>query len=282
MRYLILFVVTAVASAHLIRYGQRRGCRMAWVGAVTYMTATVCTALWVTGVQRPMWSPVVPLGASAGVALGVTYLFFNSTIQQQGVGVAHFVRQLALAIPILASVVIWHESVSSVRGVGLALVFVALPLMVRSLDVERGAWHGWRLMFPLGLLVCAGLTNTLFKAYAARNVAGGQPHYLLFLFGGAGIAVTFYALRTGQWPDRRDIVHGVILGLDNVLLNYFRIRALETELGILAFPTMSIGVILLSAAVAAVIWKERYRGRVLVGMGIALLALILINASNGG
>lgn len=59
-------------------------------------------------------------------------------------------------------------------------------------------------------------------------------------------------------------------------MNYFRVRALETELGVRAFPTMSVGVILLSALVAVILWKERYDKRTLAGMAAGLLALVLI------
>ena len=277
MSYLILFIITAVASTHWIRFSQKRGCRMMWVGALTYITATACTALWIARARSPIHTATVTLGLGAGVALGVTYLFFNATIRRQGVGIAHFIRQLALAIPILASILIWGERVTLLCGAGVALAFAAFALISKPTKIQPHDRAGWPLILPAGLFAFAGGTNLLLKAYSAHNLSGGQPPFLLFLFAAAGAAVTLAALRTRQWPDRRDIVYGAILGLDNVLLNYFRVRALETELGVLAFPTMSIGVILLSAATAFILWKERFRGRVLAGMAVALAALILIN-----
>ena len=282
MTHLILFIITAVMSTHLIRYGQARGCRMAWVGALTYVTAVACTALWVAVERTPIQSAAIGLGLSGGTALGVTYLFFNATIRRFGVGVAHFTRQLAVIVPILASLLIWHEPLNLLLGAGIVLVFVALPLMCRPLEIRPGTVKAWPILLPTALLASGGATGTLFKAYAVRNIIGGQPPYLLFLFGAAAATVTCIAIATGEWPDGKDILHGIILGLVNVLLNYFRVRGLETELGVRAFPTMSIGVILLSAAVAAILWKERYRGRVFVGMVVAIIALVLINLRQTG
>ncbi len=279
MVYVIIFILTAILSTHGMRFAQGRRCRMDWVGVWLYATSTACAAAWVVANDLPVTSTDAVQGFIAGVALGLTYLFFVGTIRRFGVGIAHLTRQLGLAIPILASLFIWGELelLTPLRVLGLALVFAALPLMSRpaALPHERHRAGLW--LLPVMLFAFAGLANVLFKAYSELPGRGHTVSYLIFLCAGAGVMVLGRALGERKGFQRRDLLFGLLIGLDNALLNFSRVRAIETVAGTKAFPTMSLGVILLSLTLAAVIWKERFRGRVLVGMALAVLALILVN-----
>ena len=276
MIYIILFIITAVASTHWLRFSQARNCRMMWVGAWLYITSAACTALVAYADGRPINIDTANYGLMAGFTLGGAYLFFNATIREMGVGIAHLTRQLALAVPILASVLIWRENIAGPRGIGMALVFVAVPLMARPLEPLKAGRGRWLWFLPAGLFITAGLMNTITKAYAESASAGNTAGCVLFLLIGAGAIVLMRAVHVGEPLRRKDAFFGAVLGLDNALLNYSRVRAIEAHPGVKAFPAMSLGIILLSLTLAVLIWKERYRGRVLAGMVLAILALILI------
>jgi len=274
--YVILFIITAVASTHWLRFCQARECRMMWVGAWLYITSAACTALGAYAAGRPISVDTANYGLMAGIALGGAYLFFNATIREMGVGIAHLTRQLALSVPILASVLVWRENIAGTRGIGVALVFVALPLMARPLEPLRAGAARWVWFLPAGLFITAGLMNAVIKAYAESASAGNTSGCVLFLLIGAGAVVLMRAVHAGEPLRVKEVFYGAVLGLDNAILNYSRTRAIEICQGIKVFPTMSLGVILLSLTLAFLIWKERYRGRVLAGMLLAILALILI------
>jgi len=275
--YVLLFIATAVASTHGIRFAQARGCRMVWVGALAYATAVASAGLWAGASGQGVPATSAWLGLAAGLSLGLTYLAFNVVIRRFGVGVAHLTRQLSLAVPIVASILIWAEPLPLTRTVGLTLALAGVVLMGKPID--RASLRGRRLswLLPLALLLMAGLTNTLFKTYTENEPSGGMPSYLLFLFGGGAASVTLMALATEPWPGAKDWLFGVALGLDNAVMNYFRMRAIGSDLGVKVFPAMAIGVVLVSLLAAMILWRERYRGRVLLGVLTALAALALIN-----
>ena len=279
MTYVLIFILTAILSTHGMRFAQGRGCRMDWVGVWLYLTASVSALGWVLGKSLPVTGTDAFFGSLAGLALGLTYLLFVGTIRRFGVGIAHLTRQLGLAIPILASLFIWGESelLTPLRALGLVLVFAALPLMSKpnALPHERHRAGLW--LLPVMLFACAGLAKVLFKAYGELPGRGHTDSYLIFLCAGAGVLVLGRALGERRGFQRRDLLFGLLIGLDNALLNFSRVRAIESVAGTKVFPTMSLGVILLSLTLAAIIWKERFRGRVLVGMALAVLALILVN-----
>jgi hypothetical protein len=71
--------------------------------------------------------------------------------------------------------------------------------------------------------------------------------------------------------------YGVVIGAVNVILNFCRVRGLEVYPGTHAFPTMYLGAMVLSLTAAVVLWRERFRGRALAGVVVALIALALIH-----
>jgi len=277
MTYVILFVLTSLASAHGIRFAQVCGCRMRWLGALAYISALACAGAWAgaSGARVPASSAW--LGLAAGLTLGLTYLAFNAVIRKFGVGVAHLTRQLSIVAPIAASILVWMEPVPPRRALGLCLALAGVVLMGRPVERDslrgRGLW--W--LLPFALLITAGATNTLFKTYTETERTAAVPSYLLFLFGGAAASTTLVAVLTEGCPGWRDLLFGLVLGLDNAAMNYFRVRAIGSDLGVKVFPTMALGVVLASLFLAMILWKERYRGRVLAGVLAALCALALIN-----
>lgn len=61
------------------------------------------------------------------------------------------------------------------------------------------------------------------------------------------------------------------------LANVSFLVALERAPGYIIFPAISIGAILLASLLAVFLWAERYRGKVVLRIVIAVFALILIN-----
>jgi drug/metabolite transporter (DMT)-like permease len=279
--YLVLFVITAVASAQWMRFGQGRGCNVAWLGVWIYSIAAACTAAWVAAHGQKITPVAVGYGLAGGIALGATYHCFFLTVKHFGVGIGHLTRQMALVAPVMASILIWHETLTPAKGVGLALVFVALPLMSRPLKHEHAASRRVLLLLPPGLVLFGGITGILFKAYTVEGTSGATEVYVLFLCLGAGAVSFAHAAGARIRLQRKEAFFGITLGLDSAFLNYFRIRLLETEEGLSAFPSMSLGIIVLSIFFAMVIWKERFRGRVLLGVVLAIVALVLIRFQFG-
>jgi drug/metabolite transporter (DMT)-like permease len=277
MLYLIGFMLTAVCSTHGMRFAQGRGCRMAWVGVWLFVAAGVTSSIWTLALGLPIPTEAITYGLAGGVCLSATYLVFTVCIRLFGVGVAHLVRAISLAIPVLACIIVWHEKVGILRGIGLGLVFVTLPLLGKPNATSSARKHRhYEWMLLVALFVLSGLTNVIFKAYCQFNIADGAIPYTIFLFLGATIGSLVAGFGSGARSQWKDFGYGAIIGLVNVLLNFCRLTALTTEDGVRAFPTMYLGGLVLSIIVAVLVWKERFRGRTLIGVILALVVLVLI------
>ena len=98
----------------------------------------------------------------------------------------------------------------------------------------------------------------------------------MVMFTIAAVANLIAAGKSGI-PGRKEVLLGLVLGAINLASNYCFYKAIANLEPYVIFPTMAAGVILVSSGVAAVVWKERYPVRVLIGMVMAGIALILIN-----
>ena len=83
-----------------------------------------------------------------------------------------------------------------------------------------------------------------------------------------------------EW--RRDLSgtkNGIRLGLVNVASIVTYLIALEQVPGIIAFPIQAAGGMVLNTLWAAWVWEERFAGRTILGMVIAVLGLVLVNVT---
>lgn len=264
-----------------MRHAQHCRRNMPWVGAWNYIIAAVVSwAIWIVqGAGRPpLTSFALSMGTIAGVCLVAAYFLMVPCIRIAGVGITQAVAQLAVIIPIIASIFFWHEMPGTVRAVGLGLVLVAFPLLGHGRAVPRDSGERSRFWLLFVFFVAEGIAGLTMKAYS-QDAPGREIAYMCFMFSVPALINFVAAIRLAP-PDHRDLAHGTILGLINALAGFTFLRALERAPGIVVFPTISIGSILLASLLAMVLWNERYRGKVLWGMAAAVLALILINAAH--
>ena len=275
-----IYVLSAVTSTHLIRFGQKLGRRMVWVGALLYVTAGVGCGLWALFVVPAGigWSPAI-CGLVTGALLGGTYCLYNATIRQAGVGVAHSMRQVSVVLPFCASVVVWADPLGPLGAAGAGLAILSMLLLFRGSGKREARKSKTIAILPVMMWLLAGLTRVGFKAYAEQKIPEGRPVFLTCTFFVAGAAVMVLAMMTDGRPDRKDVAHGALLGVVNILLNYLLVVMLAEKPGTMVFPLNAVAVLVVSSVAAMVLWGERYRGRVLAGILVAVAAVVLIGAA---
>jgi len=281
MIWILLSILMCAAFGHTMRHAQHCGRNMPWVGAWNYIIAAgVSWTIWIVQGegQPPLTSFALNMGTIAGVCLVTAYFLMVPCIRIAGVGITQAIAQLSVIIPIIASIFIWRETPGMVRAVGLGLVLVAFPFLGYGRAVPRDSGERSRFWLLLVFFVVEGITGLTMKAYSQR-APGQEIAYMCFMFSVPALINLIAAIRMAP-PDRRDLAHGTILGLINAFAGFTFLRALERAPGIVVFPTISIGSILVASLLAMVLWDERYRGKVLWGMAVAVIALILINAAH--
>jgi drug/metabolite transporter (DMT)-like permease len=211
------------------------------------------------------------------MAIVGAYFLMVPSLRISGVGITQSVGRLAVVVPVGASILMWGERPDGLRWVGLVLALVSFPLLARSRAVQADEGLRWRAPLLAGFFAVNGIMGVCQKAYAHETPFGGRPGFLCFLFGIAAVVMMVAAARERRWPDCREAVHGLALGMANVGANFSVLSALAYLPGTVVFPTTSAAVIMLTSILAVFLWRERFDRKAMGGMALAIAAIVLIN-----
>ena len=295
MLYLLLAVACSLAIAMIFKLSELRGLDRVALLTVNYAVAfAVAGVLQLTGfgaVHATLTLSVglVALGVWTGALFIGGFVLFSYAILLAGMSLATGVMRLAVALPFIASWLIWNEVPTPAQFVGLGIAGVAFFLIARrgdepTVEVEVESRHpaGWKVVGILALLfLSGGAVDISMKAfseiYAATN---SQAEFLLLVFGVAfGIGLIWVVgrgLRTGVWPNREEYLLGLLLGVVNYGSAEFLLQAIARLRGPFVFPVNNIAIVFGAAVLGVLVWGERLSSANKVGLGLAALALLLL------
>lgn len=224
-------------------------------------------------------------------ALGMGVLFislFNLvafTAQRIGVSVAVVAYKLSLVIPFLFSLVYYDEPYTAwkIGGVVLALAAVIFTSWVSEKKAANKSLGMMLILAPLVLFAGSGALDALIKFVEQAFVnESNQDDYLITAFGSAaavGIIILSIDFFTGkQRFDRRAILAGIVIGIPNYFSIWCLMHALKGYTGnsSAVIPINNMGIVLISAMVAWMAFREKLSPINWMGIVLSLAAIALI------
>lgn len=265
----------------------------------------VCVLVgWLTGAIHPadLWSfierPWIPIALLLGILFIGGFYAINLTVRHNGITVASIVSKNAMVLSVTAAFFLYGDVVNLPKLVGIASAIVAIILTsyvapVRDLSTTQHKDRNW--LYPLIAFLVSGSIEISLK-YTQQHLLASeeQPVFLIFLFGtaaaiGSLIYVVRVLVRSGkQAPQptvlRHNLLGGILLGVPNYGSIYFLIKTLEQPNweSSVVYPINNIGVVLCATAVAWFFFAERLTKRKLLGVGLAIVAILLITVGTNG
>ena len=274
---LILNVVLAVVFGHIMKLASHRHASLLWVSALNYLTAGAGAVLAAV-VVRPEGAIAftIATGAWGGVCYLLSLLLYFAAIERLGMGLATSANRLAIAVPVAAALLVWHESVQIEQACGLALVCISLPLLANVEPRRRGSGGITRISVLIPMFAITGIGQLSNRVFSGGAPAANAYLFLAALFGAAGISA-FIALLRRPCPVRiDDAVLGVVLGIVNFAVNVFLLTALRELPSPIVFSVSSGGSVLLAVLTGSVVWGERLSGSAKIGAVVATAAVVLL------
>jgi drug/metabolite transporter (DMT)-like permease len=274
---LTLNVLLAVAFGHVMKLATVQRANLLWVGAFNYIAGSaVCLAIAVAQPPQRAVAFTIVTGAWAGVCYLVSLLFYFAAVRRLGMGLATSAVRISVALPVAASLLIWHEALQPAQAVGLALVALAMLLLGSGSHgpTRDGMAQLFGLIIPLFLITGLG-------QLAARIYSGGAPAANAYLYigsifaGAAASALLALALRPVR-PTRRDVGLGLMLGAANALNNLGLLWALRQLPSAIVFSVSSAASVALAALTGILIWRERLSRPAGIAVLSALIAVVLL------
>ncbi|MGV8879028.1 MAG: EamA/RhaT family transporter [Sphingobacteriaceae bacterium] len=283
MFYIILSICCSVIVSILLKLARRYIIHVPQAVAWNYLIAMGLTFYF----YRPSFLQNVPLAdapwylyLSLGVLLPALFLIIAASVRYTGIVRTDVAQRLSLFIPLTAAFLLFGESVSTWKAIGIVFGFVAILLCIRwqSSRTGRGTIHTW--VYPLIVFSGMGIIDILFKQIAAFRLVPYTTSLLIvfalsFFVSIAGLIYLFIIKK--QRFSWRHIGFGAILGFFNFgnILFYLKAHQAISKNPSVVFSLMNIGVIVLGTLVGVLIFREKLSRWNKVGILLALAAILI-------
>lgn len=244
--------------------------------AMNYVMCSVLGAMFAGGME------LFPAQEGLGTALmmgtfnGALYLggfvLLQWNIARNGVVLPATFMKLGVLVPTILALTVFKEQVQALQIVGIVMAIGAILLLK-----ERGDGGAKHMPGLILLLLCGGFSEAMSKVYEEMGPAALKNQFLLYTFGMALVLCVILCIAKKQKISWMDALFGLIIAVPNYFSSRFLLLSLSDVPAVIAYPTCSVGTIVLVTAAGVVCFKEKLSKRKLLALGVILLALVLLN-----
>ncbi|MFO8069404.1 MAG: EamA family transporter [Alkalibacterium sp.] len=219
-----------------------------------------------------IWGIIV--GGIAGVFFFLSFVYYQKSVRDNGVGISGTLAKLGILIPMIFSILIWREFPTSIQWIGILLSLVSIVVInlskksIKTFDFKPTLL----LLFIFGGM--AEFSNKIYQKYALNDY---KDVFLFAVFFVAFLISVTYTMNTKGKATLKDILTGFAVGIPNLFSSYFLILSLDTLKTSVAFPIYSAGSIVLINIGGLLIYREKIARKNQLAIAMTIIALILIN-----
>lgn len=282
MHNLIIAVLCSVAVSVLLKVARKRNIVIQQAIAFNYIVALSLSWFLLKpdfkGLEFSEFiaqSENTPIFLALGILLPSVFIIMSKAVEFAGIVRSDAAQRLSLFLPILAAFLIFHETLSQSKVVGIVLAFVGLFCLL-SKPNEQSAVDFRGVLGLVGVWFGYGIIDILFKQVAKSG--GAFPTTLFIAFSLAACIMFIYLLfKRTQW-NVASFIGGIILGVLNFFNILFYIKAHQSfgANPTLVFAGMNIGVICLGTITGALIFKEKISKVNWLGIVFSLCAIFCL------
>lgn len=277
----MVYLLLAIASSSLVSIVMRTSEKYVkgnhGMLAVNYVICTVMAAIYSNPGNLFPKTEGIGFTLGLGIGTGILYLagllLVQLNIQKNGVVLTAIFQKLGLIVQVLISIVFFRERPEVIQMLGLLICLAAIILI--NFEKEQTA-----IQFKMGLLLIllvSGLCDGMSKIHEEMGNIALSEHFLFYTFGVALILCVVLILSKKEKVGGKDIGFGILLGIPNYFSARFLLKALNDIAAVIVFPTFSVATVVVITLSGLLIFKEKLSKKQWIGMGMILIALVLLN-----
>ena len=233
-------------------------------------------------------APVTYLcGAIGGILFVLGLVFMQSSVAANGATLTSAFGKLGVMVPLAFSFLIFREQPEIIQVVGILIALAALVLINSpDKDTPAEAPSGSEVKtYSFALLILTflgnGLSDSMSKVFEQAGPRSDDNVFISIIFCVAAVISAFLAYReyriTGCPIRPKELLAGVAVGVPNYFCSYFLLASVTRLPSFLVYPIFSTGTIVVVMLVSTLLFKERPTKKQMAGIGMILLALVLLN-----
>ena len=221
-----------------------------------------------------------------GLALGVLFISgFNIaalSVNYTGITITSVMQKMSLLVSSAFAIVFFAESTGFFKLLGIALSVLAVILINATKSEGKGFVPGKYFLYPLFTLLFSGVIEIILYYVQVTGLSlDADAELTTFGFSVAaiiGFFIVSYQYATGKKKfQKRDYIGGIALGIPNFFSIYLILVLLQQGFeGSVVFPVLNISVLIAAAVVGLIAFREKLRPVNIVGIIVAILAIVSI------
>lgn len=259
MTDLIFTILCSTSIALILKQNDTRDGHPVLLLSGNYLIAALIGVIYIFSAGESHFTiPTFLFGSLLGILFVLAFFAFAKAVRVAGTAMAAVSSRLSVIVPILLSIVFFEEYPSVWQLLGFIFAFITIVLFYLSLKGhDKKPQRVSDYLYLLGVLAGIGINDFFMKVFYHWRGQEEKPFFLFTIFFFAFL-YTFGYLNIKKIPvDRGTALLGGVLGIPNIFSSYFLLGALAVLPGIIVYPVTNIGIILLTAFGASLIWKER-------------------------
>lgn len=216
-------------------------------------------------------------GGALGLLFVLSFFAFARAVRAAGTAMAAVSSRLSVVIPLILSILFFNEIPGTMQFMGFGFALLTIYFFYRSLRANTGKILICKdYLYLLGVLAGIGINDFLMNVFRQWRPNAEKPFFLFIIFTSAFIYTALF-IRVRRIPVRTDtFLLGGILGIPNLFSSFFLLSALAVLPGIVVYPAANIGIILLTALGALLIWGERLNKAGVMALLSGILSIMLL------
>jgi len=226
---------------------------------------------------------------SGALILGFLFVFvffvMAMTSQKNGVSVASVSGKMSVIVPVIFGIILYNESATFLKIIGVLTALIAVYLSsVKEKEEKNTLKTGF--LFPILLFLGSGVIDTILKFVETNYVSETDVSFFSgSLFGIAGVFGIIILIGKQiifkEKIELKNIVAGIVLGIPNYFSIIFLIKALQNKNieSSALFTINNVGIVVISIFVGLLLFKEQFSFKNKIGIGLAILGIILVTIS---
>lgn len=284
MFYLILTVLFNVLVSAVLKLYPKYNINSMQAIVFNYVVCVI-TGMLFTGIQpfttTTLHAPWFPWTLLMGIAFISIFNLTAHCTKVDGMTTTVIASKLSLVIPVIASILLYHDALGIGKIAGIVLALPAMYLTTRTPDENNNPpslfWPAMLFLFSGGLDTLVNYIQHSFLSTPSAQAAGTIICFATA--GAAGVLVVGYLIITGQQQLQwRNVVAGICLGIPNFFSIYFLVRALNSSQfqSSATIPLVNISILVASSIAAIIFFRERAGRWRIIGLLLSVVAILLI------
>lgn len=283
MLFLILAVFCSALVALALRASSGKTSGTYGIYVFNYITCFITGFLFLPDKNLLHTPPfVVSFGAFSGFLFLASLALYQYNIQRNGTVLSAVFSKLGIIIPTVMSFALFGETPRALQIIGILLAILAiLVINIRkqdpSVSLTERKNHTRTALQLLILLLVGGACDSMTKVFEFVGDRADDDRFMFFNFFFACLYSLVMLVREKKKLNRYDVLFGVLLGVPNYFCTRFLLKALTQIPAFIVYPSYSVATVILISLFGRLFFKEKLNRRQLIGVGIILVSLVLLN-----